>query len=81
MPTLHREITCPLCGGRMLYGRARIEKGATGQMAWHVKAGFLEFAPDAAMSEKEVVLGEKNDVEGYRCLQCRATLITVNSWS
>lgn len=80
MPDLHREVRCPLCGGRMIYGRARIQKPHASRMVWIGHGEYVEFAPDAAITEKDCVMSEKAELEAYRCLKCSATLISTEYW-
>jgi hypothetical protein len=64
----------------MVYGRARIQRPPRTPMSWPGPPGYLEFAPDAAITEKECVVSDKAEMEAYRCLKCAATLISTEYW-
>lgn len=81
MPDPHREIRCPLCGGRMVYGRAKFEKPLRGRMAWSSQGEYAESTPGEAVAEKESCPAEKGEIEAFRCLYCSATLIGPDRWS
>jgi hypothetical protein len=65
----------------MVYGRARIQKKPlAARMGWIDLGEYVEFAPDAAITEKECVMSEKAELEAFRCLKCSATLISTEYW-
>ncbi len=82
MPDPHREILCPLCGSRMVYGRVELERPMRGRLAWSSQGEYATAPPEkSSPGTATVPASRKSEVEAFRCPNCTALLFGPNRWS
>ena len=73
------KITCSICGSEMKHGRAAIRKHIGAKMRWPFPSDRLFFMPDNGNPKSETVVREGRTYEAFKCVECGAVLLPLNS--
>jgi hypothetical protein len=71
---------CPICGCKLVRGRAAVRKSIGAKLQWPFPSDRLFYKPDGEDQKSVTILREGVSHEAFRCNECGAMLLTGERW-